>query len=315
MNLSNEIKLGAFLITVLLLFVLGLNFLKGNSLFSKDQQFFTYYDNAQGLLSAADVQLNGVSIGKVKEIELQADKKIKVNFNINSKVNIPEGSIAKMISSDIISGTKMITVILGDETGNYMNKGFMEGEENEGLLDDLSSSVSPLLGTVQSALTSIDSVMIAVNNLLNEATINHLNNSFETLDATMKDVQDFVKVLNKQSQSLSTTMDNIASISGNLEQNNAAITGTINNLESFSQQLGEADFSKTLLALESASEDLNELMNTINSDQGTLGKLIHEDGIYNNLNQTLESIDGLLQEVKSHPGKHINFSVFPAKNK
>ncbi|HLS71428.1 MAG TPA: MlaD family protein [Chitinophagaceae bacterium] len=314
-KISNEIKIGAFVVGVILLFVLGLNFLKGNSFFKKDLEFHTFYKEVQGLQTSADVRLHGVSVGKIKEISLQKDKSIKVSFIVDNKVDIPEGTIAKLTSDDLLTGSKIISLEIMEDHGSYMKNGFMEGKESEGILDDLSSSVSPLIGTVQTTLTTIDTVLNSINLLINEETRAHLNNSFASLELTMNELANFANVLNKQTQSLDNIMRNIDGLTANLTSNNAAISNTLNSLEQFSGQLSESDFKKTLNNLEQTSNELNELIQKVNSDEGSLGKLIHEDDLYNNLNSTLESIDGVLQEVKGKPGKYLNISVFPAKQK
>lgn len=312
-KIGKEIKIGGFLIVVLLLFVLGLNFLKGNSMFSKDIEFHTFYDNVQGLQVSADVQISGVSIGKVKEIELQDDKTIKVVFTITKGVRLPDGSVAKLTSNDLLTGSKIISIEFDTDDGTSAKPGYMVGVESEGILDDLSNSVSPLVATVQSTLASLDTVLNSVNDLINENTINHVNQSFAHLEHTMAELQQFSVVLNEQSQNLSKSMTHIESVTGNLADNNSSIATTLQNLEGFSNQLTETDLKKTLNSLESASVELDGLMQKVNSNQGTLGKLIHDDEVYNNLNEALHSIEGMIQEIKSKPGKYLNISVFPAK--
>lgn len=314
-KIGKEIKIGGFLIVVLLLFVLGLNFLKGNSMFSKDIEFYTFYENVQGLQVSADVQINGVSIGKVKEIELQDDKSIKVVFNVKKGVRLPGESVAKLTSNDLLTGSKIISIEFDEDKGTSAEPGFMEGVESEGILDDLSNSVSPLVATVQSALTSLDTVLISVNSLINENTRNHINESFAHLEYTMAELREFSVVLNQQSKALSQSMTNIESVTGNLAKNNSSISTTLHNLEGFSNQLSDTDLKKTLNSLESASVELDGLMQKVNSNQGTLGKLIHDDEVYDNLNEALHSIEGMIQEIKSKPGKYLNISVFPAKQR
>lgn len=314
-KMGKELKVGGFVVIALLLFVLGLNFLKGNNLFSSDKEFYTFYQNVQGLSVSADVQLNGVSIGKVKDIALQEDKTIKVFFNIKDGVSIPKNAQAKLTSNDLLTGSKIISIEFEEYEGTELLGGFMEGLESEGLLDDLSNSVSPLVGTIQSVLTSVDTLIHSVNNIVNENTKNHINESFAQLELTMKELNQFSVVLNQQSQQLHQTMNNIESVTNNLASNNQSISNTLGNLETFSNQLTEADINATLNSLEQASKELAILMNKVNSKEGTVGKLINDEGVYDHLNQTLGSLDEMLQEIKSKPGKYFNISVFPPRQR
>ncbi len=312
-KIGNEIKIGVMVVVAILMFIIGLNFLKGNNLFSSDLEFYTYYDNVQGLQNSATVQLNGLNIGKVTNIELQPDKKIRVDFNINKGINIPEGSIAKLTSNDFISGTKVISMLMSENETFIEDGSYVTSQESEGILDDISESVSPLVATVRNTLTSLDTVLNSVNSLINEQTRHHLNASFASLEVTMEELAALSKVLNAQSQNLGGVIKNANSITSNLASNNEKLNTTFSNLESFSNQLNQAEIDKTLKDLQNAAHSFERISAKINENEGTLGMILNDKELYHSLNRTLNAMDTLMTDLKRNPSKYINVSVFGSK--
>lgn len=314
-KVKNELKIGILVAAAIVLLVLGLNFLKGKNIFSSENEFYTYYDNVQGLQESAIVQINGLGIGKVSSIALQPDKRIKVAFTVAKKLDVPVGSVAKLATSDIISGTKVISLQLTDSTRFLKDGDFIKSEGSQGLLDNLSETVSPLLGSVQNTVITLDTLLNSVNNIINGQTRKHLNRSFAALDTALIQFAELSKVLNAQSQHLAGVIENVNSITSNLANNNEKINSTLSNLETFSTELTKGDIQQTLQDLQAASAQFKGLMTKINENDGTLGMLVNDKKLYENLTKTLSSLDLLLDDVKQHPAKYINVSVFGRKTK
>jgi len=312
-KVKNELKIGIMVVVAIVLLVLGLNYLKGKNIFSSENEYYTYYDNVQGLQESAIVQLNGLGIGKVSEVTLQPDKRIKVMFTVDKDVKIPAGSIAKLAANDLISGTKVISLRLSDSSRYLKDDDFIQGEGSEGLLDNLSETVSPLVGSVQNTIITLDTLLSSVNSIVNGQTRQHLNQSFASLDTALRQFATLAKVLNQQSQNLAGVIENANNITGNLASNNEKINTTFTNLEAFSNSLSAADIQKTLQDLQAAADQLKSFMTKVNDNNGTLGMLVTDKQLYHNLTSTLSSLDILLDDVKKHPAKYINISVFGRK--
>ncbi len=313
-KMKNEVKIGVLVAATITLFILGFNFLRGKGFFSSDRKYYTYYDNIQGLQESAVVQLKGLAVGKVAEIELLPSRKIKVTFNIKKEVPLPKGSIAQLVSGDLISGTKIISLNLTNNPEMIPNKGFIQGKESGGLLDNLGDQVSPLVGVLQHTVVSLDTLLNTVNNIINDDTRKHLNSSFASLEVGLDQLAQLSTKLNAESQNLAGIISNANSITGNLANSNGRISNTLTNLESFSTSLNNAPIQQTVEDLQRTAASLQGIVSKINDNNGSLGMLLSDKKLYNNLTGTLGALDTLLTDLKAHPAKYINVSVFGRKS-
>ncbi len=313
-KLKHEAKIGILVATTIILFILGFNFLRGRGVFSSDKEYITYYDNVQGLQESAVVQLKGLTVGRVSEIVLQGAK-IKVTFLLKKEVKIPVGSVAQLASADLISGTKIITLDMTNSTEFIPAGGTVTGKASGGILDNLSDQVSPLGGVRQHTVISLDTLLNSVNNVINDDARRHLNSSFASLESGLDQLAALSAKLNAQSGNLAAVISNANSITGNLANSNARITNTLGNLEEFSGSLRNAPVGQTLEKLQQTADQLQGIVSKINNNDGSLGMLLSDKKLYNNLSSTLGTLDTLLGDLKQHPSRYINVSVFGRKAK
>lgn len=310
---KNELKIGILVAVTITLFILGFNFLRGKGFFSSDKGYYSYYDNVQGLQESAAVLLNGFKIGKVSEIILLEDRKIKVIFQLKKDIKVPVGTVAQLTSNDLISGTKIISLNFSDKKEYIKEDGFIEGESATGIFDNLGEQASPIFGVLQHTLISLDTVINTVNALINEDARRNLNASFASLEIVLKQLSELSTQLNAQSGNLSGVIKNANSITGNLANSNAKIANTLDNLENFSTNLNDAPIQETLDGLQVAATGLRDVVAKINDNNGSIGMLLNDKKLYNNLTNTLGTLDSLLGDLKEHPAKYINVSVFGRK--
>lgn len=314
-KIKDEVKIGLMVLIAVLGLILGLNFLKGNSIFSNDKNFYTTYTNIVGLQESAVVQVNGFAIGKVTSIVLQSDKTIKVGFIVKKEINIPEGSFAQLTSSDLISGAKIISLKFSENTTFIPEDGLVPGKESEGILDNLSETVAPLMGTVKSTLVTLDTLINSVNTIVNTQAQAHLHSSIVSLDKTLSELASLSAALNKQSQNLNSLMNGANSVVNNLANNNEKINNSLGNLENFTTKLNQSEIDKTLNNLQATSQDLKSFVAKVNDTTGSLGMILTDKKLYQNLTSTLGSLDTLIGDVQDHPAKYINISVFGSKER
>ncbi len=310
---KNELKIGILVAVTITLFILGFNFLRGKGFFSTDKEYYSYYENIQGLQESAAIQLNGYKIGKVSEIILEGNQKIKVIFQIRKDIQIPVGSFAQLTANDLISGTKIISLSLSDKKKYLQENSFIEGKASSGILDNLGEQASPIFGVLQHTLVSLDTVINTINDLINEDTRKHLNASFASLEIVLQQLSQLSSQLNAQSGSLAGVIKNANSITSNLANSNNQITNTLGNLENFSNQLNAAPIQQTLDELNAAASGLQSIVSKVNDNNGSVGMLLNDKELYNNLTHTLGTLNILLGDLKANPAKYINVSVFGRK--
>ncbi len=317
MKISNETKIGSLTAIAIVLLVLGFNFLKGKTFFGKSHNIFAKYTNVQGLAPSNPVMINGLQVGTVYSITTDKNmKEILVNMNLTKDVNIPTNSIA-IIRPSLLSTTS-IEIKLGDAQTYVLKNGYIATEATEGILNDVLKKVDPVLYQVTKAVTSIDSVLMAVNHILDptaknniSATLANLNKTTENLVGTSASLQ---TLLNTQTGALAGTLNNLNSFTANLDKNNGKITSTLDNLDKTATNLSQLDLQKTLTFLNSTIGDLKTTIGKLNTTSGTAGLLLNDTKLYNNLTATANKLNLLIDDLKTNPKRYVNISIFGKKN-
>ncbi|MCB0699938.1 MAG: MCE family protein [Chitinophagales bacterium] len=314
MRLSKEIKIGVLVSVSVLVFFAGFYFLKGANIFSGENEYYAYYDNVQGLQTSSSVQIKGLGVGRVSNIELLDSDKVKVTLAVGKDVAVPVGTTAELASSDLL-GTKVVVLNLGMGTELAKDGAILPASIESGVIDNISVELSPLIIDLRHVLSTLDTVLIGVSGVLNEKTANSLSNTVGSLDITMQNFSELAEKLNKESETLASMIRNANSIAENLAQNNQSITNIIENAEKTTDALAKAPIQKTIDDLQSASKQLNEVLSKINRKEGTLGYLVNDEKLYKDLTETLDALDLLIKDVNARPWRYINVNVFGKKNK
>ncbi|MDR1895829.1 MAG: MlaD family protein [Prevotellaceae bacterium] len=311
MKISKEIKIGIYFSIMLVALVWGINFLKGMDIFGKVNKLYAIYENVEGLQTTSNVSIKGMKVGSVSKIKLdQNNKKFIVELQINSGYNIPSNSVAYIYSSDIM-GSKAIKIKIGSSE-KMLNDGdkissAMENDMFSLLMDDLPSIKDSLKRT----LKEVDITFKGINKLLSDENIENLSKSIASLEHTMRNLSSLSSALNSSKSSLISSFENIDSITSNLKDNGANINNIIGNFSALSDSLKTFQLAQITQTV----EELKTVLNKINSGTGSAGKLIYNDSVYNNLSNSLNNLDALLYDIKEHPKRYINISIFGGKSK
>jgi len=320
-KISREIKTGVVVVVAIALTVYGLNFLRGSDLFKKDFTLYALYNRAEGVIEANPVMVNGYRVGRVHKLKLlqrNGQYKVLVSFLLYEKVNIPVGSRAKIISSDLL-GSKAIEIGFSNSL-QYVNDGDTLLPDVE---DDLKTSVdkriAPLQKKAENLISSIDSVMQVVQEVLNANVRQNLVASFESIKNTINYLQhtalNLDTLTSTQKSKIVLILDKVQSITANVEKSNEKLTNIITNFSSISDSLAKADIKSTIEHTNQALVQANDILFQINSGKGTLGKLVKNDSIYNNLNKASEDLDKLLKDLRINPERYVHVSVFGRKDR
>lgn len=312
MRFSKEAKIGLLVLISFLIFFAGFYFLKGANIFSGENEFYAYYDNVQGLQASSSVQVKGLSVGRVSAIELIDSEKVKVTLSVSRSVNIPVGTTAELGSADLL-GTKIVRLNLGMGTQMAEDGATLPGTIEGGVIDNLSLELSPLITDLRHVITTLDTVLVGVSGVLNENTANSLANTVTSLDVTMKNFSELSVKLNNESDELASIIRNANSISGNLAANNDRITNIMRNAETTTNNLAAAPIEETVKELQSAANQLDDIMKKINNNQGTLGMIVNDKQLYSNLTESMKTLNDLMADINAHPWKYINVTIFGRK--
>jgi phospholipid/cholesterol/gamma-HCH transport system substrate-binding protein len=317
-KISNETKVGAIAVVSVTLLILGFNFLKGKKLFSKSTTLYGVYGNVQGLQNSNPIVINGLQVGTVYKISTDKDmSRIKVEFNITKDINIPNNSVAMIKPNPI--GTTSVEIRLGDSQVNLNSGDSIFTEANAGVFNDILKKVNPVLFEVQKAVSSLDTLILNINSVIDPRTKGNIGSTFENLktitNSMITSTAYLEKLLNSETGVLAKTMQNVNSVTGNLAANNEKVTSVMTNLDKTTTKLSQLDFQKTLNSLDSTITSLKKIVNTVDSKDGTLGKLINDPTLYQNLASTGNKLNLLLDDIRVNPKRYVSISVFGKKAK
>ena len=314
MRFSKEAKTGLLVTISLLVFFAGFYFLKGSNLFSGENTYYAYYDNVQGLQSSAAVQVKGLGVGRVSKIELIDSEKVKVTISVSNNVPLPVGTAAELASADLL-GTKIVRLKLGMGTQMLEDGATIPASIEGGIIDNLSVEIAPLITDLRHVIATLDTVLVGVSGVLNESTANSLSNTVTSLDVTMKNFAELSEKLNHESEQLAAVIRNANSITANLADNNQSITNIIKNAEQTTNNLSAAPIEETVKELQSAAKQLDGILQKINNNEGSLGMIVNDKQLYNNLTETMKTMNALLADINEHPSRYINVTIFGKKKK
>ncbi|MES3018946.1 MAG: MlaD family protein [Bacteroidota bacterium] len=312
MKITNETKVGVLAAVAIAILIIGYSFLKGNDVFSSENEFYARYDRVDGLAISKPVLVNGYQIGRVSDLTLQPNGQILAQFKIDPEYAIPKNTIAKLESTDLLGG-KAIVFELG--TGSDFAE---DGDTlNANIQKNLTDQIEPIQKKAEQIIARMDSVLTSVNATLSPEFQRNFDRSFASIARTLETMEGTTKTVDglvtSQSVKIAGIMSNLESITGNFKNNNAKITNIMSNFEKLSDDVAKANFAQTIAEANKAVADLQVIVNKVNTGQGTLGQLINDEKMYNNLNNAAANLDKLMIDLKANPKRYVSFSVFGGK--
>lgn len=296
---NKNAKIGLTVLVGLALLYWGLNYLKGINLLTPSNRYFTEIENADGLLEAAPVTVNGFQVGQVYEIQYDyATNKITVVLSLQPKMKVPEGSTLNMVSG--LMGGASFVLNLGD--GPAMKTGTMiPTTDVPGLIDHVKDNVLPM---VNNMLPKVDSIMSNVNGLTGNPAVAA---ALSRLDGITRQLQTSAQQLNILMNGLNRSVPGVMNNVGGITNNLTTVTGDLTDLSSTLKQL---PLDSTVNSLNATLANLKALSEQLNDKNSTLGKVMNDRELYDNANHAIASLDSLLTDIKAHPKRYINIKVF-----
>ncbi len=294
--ITKEVRIGIAGIIALCILVYGINYLKGINMFKPSSYFYVKFQNVNGLAKSSPVFADGVRVGIVRDIyyDYNQAENVIVEVELDTELRIPKGSSAELVS-ELMGGVRMNILLANNPREKYAVGDTIPGKLNNGMME----SVAALMPQIEQMLPKLDSIMISLNTILNNQSIPATLHSVEKTAANLEVASGQLKVLMGRdipqlTGKLNTIGDNFITISGNLKEINYAATFK--------------EIEQTLANVKMVTEKLN-------SKDNTVGLLLNDPQLYNNLNATTANAASLLEDLKEHPKRYVHFSLFGKKDK
>jgi phospholipid/cholesterol/gamma-HCH transport system substrate-binding protein len=314
MTISKEVRTGVLVTAALVIFFTGFYFLKGSDIVSNEKEYYSYFSSVDGLQQSAFVQIKGLNVGQITKMELAGEKGVNVTMSVKNKTRIPVGTVANLASSDLL-GSKIVRLDLGTGAAEEPAGAVLTAAKDAGAIDKISGELTPRLEELKGTISAFNAALANVNSLVGADNQKAINSTIQSLKVTSENLARLSDALGKESAQISGIIRNTNSITGNFAASNDTIKRILSNFNKISAQIANAPLQKTITDLQKTTTQLQSVIEKINNNEGSLGMFINNKDAYNNLNASLKSITNLTDDLKAHPGRYINISVFGGKKK
>ncbi len=314
MKYSKELKAGLVVLITLFAFWLVFQFLKGRDVFSSGNMYYVSYNNVDGLEPTKAVTINGLKVGKVEEIEAITTKtgeySFRVKISVDDEFRFNKASKAEIYEPGFMSG-KQIRILLSETPPLAENYDELEGVLNPSITDMLSQEVTPLKEKVMSVMQNLDSTLITTEAVLAQTKAGNLK---LTIDNTNRALNSFRETSDQARGLVVSNTEDFKRLLENANKSFNQLNATLVGFENVSGKVNQLEVEKSLEEFQATMKNLNSFISKLNSEEGTLHKVLTDEALYDNLNTTAENLNKLLMDLEENPKKYINISVF-GKNK
>lgn len=305
MKLSRELKTAIIILGGILLFILGFTYLKSSSLFDSSKTFYAVYNNVNGLTPGTSVDINGLSVGSIKDIRFVDDRgNLVVTFSVGEDFEFSNNSEVEIYDTGIIGGKSLRIIPVFDGSPLAKTGDTLVSTIKPGITDLVTQRLNPLQEKLEMLLTSADTVLVGMDKVMNEESRENLRSGIASLDEVLNNLNSISgkldSFLDANEDNLNNSLSNVKKITTNLAQ--------------VSDTLARADLGMTIRSLQSTAENLNQMIAKLQSGDGSMAKLINDDELYNKLNDASGQLKMLLEDMRLNPKRYVHFSVFGKKN-
>ena len=283
---SKEVKIGLAFVCALAFLIWGINFLKGVNLFTPSNHYYLKYERIDGLVISNGVFIKGYKVGQVRDIKYDFTKKesFVIDILMNQDIKLPKGTIAYLFDESMLGG-KGINLVFTEENQYHTSGDTLVTDTEKGLM----ASMANIVPTIQSTIQHADSLIVSMNTLVNSAEIQHSLNNFESITTELnKTSRGLNKIIDKQFPNIINNVNSICT-----------------DLKSVTSQLSSIQYQDIIQSLDSTLSNVEELTERLNSPNSSLGLLLKDQSLYNNVNTTINSANSLLLDLQNDPRKYL----------
>lgn len=303
MKHSKELKIGIFVVSVLVASFFLINYLRGEDIFNKEIELVSRYENVEGLVASAPVYVKGYKAGKVTEVVYEpSTDDFKVTCSVLKEFRIPSDSKMTIYSVDIMGG-KGIRIDLGTSPEPVSDGASLEPAFAAGLMDGLEDNLGPILAKVDNTLEGLGITVANLNKMLSEENQASISKTLAHLESTMSEIRNIAAAVNGKSEELEQLVENLADLSGKLGGIADQADGVMSGVTSTINTINESD-------IEGVISSFKELLENMNDPEGTIGKLFVDNSMYDSVDGLLNDIDSLIRKIEENPKKYIRISIF-----
>ncbi|HZW62261.1 MAG TPA: MlaD family protein [Flavobacteriaceae bacterium] len=307
MKISREVKTAVLVILGIVFFIFGYNYLKGKNLLNSSRTFYTIYSNVEGLEPSTPVTINGLAVGKVQAISFTDDGsgKLLVELNINSNYTFSKNSKAQLYEAGLIGGKAVAIIPAFDNAEEAKSGDFLQADVKAGLTELVNKRLTPLQEKIETVMLSTDTLLANLNQVFDNKTKANLRSSIAGLNDIITNFKQTSKTLDAllvtNQEKLTNTLSNTEKVS--------------ENLSNITDSIAKANLGNTIAELQETISKFNLVLENIDNGEGSIGKLLKDEGLYNNLEGASKQLEQLLQDMKLHPKRYVHFSLFGKKPK
>lgn len=303
MKYTKELKIGVFVVTVLVASFFLINYLRGEDIFNTEIELVSRYGNVEGLVASAPVYIKGYKAGKVSEVVYEpSTDDFKVTCSVLKEFRIPSDSRMTIYSVDIMGG-KGIRIDLGASPELVADGDYLQPSFAAGLVDGLEDSLVPLLSKVGNTLDSLAVTVAGVNKMLSEENQTNVSRTLAHIEKTMSEVKGVAAAFNGKSEELALLVDNLYVLSSKFNGIADQTEDVMSGVSSVVKTIDESD-------IEGVISSFRLLLENINDPDGTIGKLFVDNSMYDSIDEVLNDIDSLIRKIEENPKKYIRISIF-----
>ena len=303
MKYSKELKIGVFVVVVLVASFFLINYLRGEDIMNKEIELVSKYDRVEGLVASAPVFIKGYKAGKVSEVVYEPEgDEFKVVCSVRKEFKIPQDSRMTIYAVDIMGG-KGVRIDLGTSEELVSDGDYLQPAFEAGLMDGLAADLGPLLKKVGTTLDSLEVTVAGVNRVLSQKNTQSISNTLAHLEKTMADVRNIAASVEGRSAELEAFISNLSELSDSFRGIASKVDTTVTGVNELMGTINSSDIDGVVASL-------NELLENINDPDGTVGKLLNDGSVYNSVDSLLNDVDALVKKIQENPKKYIKISIF-----